>query len=261
MSKIVAIVQARTGSNRLPGKVLEPLVPGKSLLTLLLERLTQSKTLSQIVVATSSLPQDDPVVSTASTCGVAVFRGSEQDVLARYAGAAHQFKADIVVRLCADSPLHDADIVDRAVQTFTDAEGRADLATNMLKETFPYGTAAEVLASDTLFKIDQIADHPQNREHVTHYLYNTAGYQIINIENDRDLSFYRWAIDYPEDLIFVREVYKQLYTTGGFFSWQEVVALLEKNPNILQLNLNRNERLFAQTVGNSPIPPRTISAG
>lgn len=223
---IIAIVQARMGSSRLPGKVLKEVLPGRSLLSLMFERLRASKFLTKLVVATSTSSKDDKLIEHCTANNIATFRGSEDDVLGRYAAAAKHFNADVVVRLCADSPLHDAEIIDRCIDIYLKNERQADFVCNVMPNTFPYGTMVEVLPLDVLLRIDRLTLDPALREHVTQYIHqNPTYFHSINVENTEDVSEFRWAVDYPEDFEFAVEVYSKLYEANKLFSWRDVVSL------------------------------------
>jgi spore coat polysaccharide biosynthesis protein SpsF len=244
MLNTAIIVQARAGSTRLPGKVLKELVDGKPMLLCLLERIKLSEICNEIVVATTSEPQDDAVSELAKHAGFECFRGSENDVLSRFAGAAARTGADAIVRICADSPLHDADIIDRCIQAYE--PNKHDYVSNMHPETFPYGTAVEVFARDVLTRLDRLTIDQSLREHVTPMVYQRPELFVSqNVKNQRDLSQLRFTVDYNEDFDFVHQVYQLLATgvQGILFSWHSVIQLLDERPELMLLNASRNERL------------------
>ncbi len=224
--RIVAIVQARMGSSRLPGKVLREILPGKALLSSVLERLRQSKLLTDIVVATTTNAMDDGIAQLCADLGTKVFRGDENDVLGRYTAAAQKYNADVVVRLCADSPLHDAEIIDNCLETYLQNQNSLDFVCNVMPNTFPYGTAVEVFPHEVLTRINRLASDPSHREHVTQYIHqNPSLFHIKNVENNEDLSHFRWAVDSHDDFDFVAGVYARLYKPDQLFTWHDVVAL------------------------------------
>ncbi len=241
---VAIIVQARAGSARLPGKVLMPLVAGRTMLSLMLERLKLSALADVIILATSEERADDAVAAEAASSGVEVFRGSEGDVLSRFVGAAKQFGAGVIVRLCADSPLHDAEIVDRCLREYLDKSRTVDYVSNLMPETFPYGSAVEVFAFDVLLRLDRLSSSLSWREHVTQFLHlNKHLFSLSNVSDEGDHSHLRWAVDYPEDFAFVRCVYEELYQEGKPFSYRDVLALMERCPQLAEINGMRNERL------------------
>ncbi len=227
-NKITAIVQARMGSTRLPGKVLEELLPGKTLLSIMLTRIKQSKLVDQIIVATSNSKSNDAVQVEAQRNSVECFRGSgaEDDVLSRFVEAAMAFDAQNVVRLCADSPLHDGAIIDTCISEFLQRREQIDFLTNCLPETFPYGTAVEVFPIDVLLRLDRLSLDAFQREHVTQYFYqNTNLFKFHSVLNDVNLASKRWVIDTAEDLAFVKDLYSILGADKVTTDWREILKL------------------------------------
>jgi spore coat polysaccharide biosynthesis protein SpsF (cytidylyltransferase family) len=200
--KCVAIVQARTSSSRLPGKVLEP-INDLPMIVFMLRRVARARKLDHCLVATSVEQSDDRLAQVIAEYGLDCYRGDLTDVLGRYVAAAHQNTADIVVRLTGDCPLVDADIVDRAVSTLID--GRFDYVSNGDPPTFPDGLDVEAFTSDALSKAHADARLPTDREHVTPYIRrNKAIFRQVNLRSLVDLSALRWTVDHPDDLAFVR---------------------------------------------------------
>lgn len=212
---VVCVVQARTGSTRLPGKVLEE-VGGRPMLRFMLDRLGDLE--HEVVVATSDLERDDPVEEVARAAGRAVVRGAESDVLARFAVALDAFPAAHVVRLTADCPLVDPDVV-RAVVDLHRARG-ADYTSNVFPRTFPKGLDVEVVRAEVLRTADRSATDPAEREHVTPFVYRRPErFTLANLRNDLLLGEERWTVDTREDLDFVREVVARMGRDR--FSWRE----------------------------------------
>jgi spore coat polysaccharide biosynthesis protein SpsF len=233
----VGIVQARTGSTRLPGKVLAQ-VCGKTLLEHQMERMLRARSLAEVVVATSTMSTDDAVERVARSRGWAVWRGPEQDVLARYAGAAAAFAADPVVRMTMDCPLIDPAVIDRVVHTHLG--GNWDLVANNLEPTFPHGLDLEVISLSALETAHREAATPFEREHVSPFIRDhPERFRLGNVRSPRDLHHLRWTVDYPEDLDFVRVVYEALYRDGDFFTTEDVLALLDRRPEIAAINAAR----------------------
>ncbi len=229
--KITAIIQARMGSKRLPGKVLREVLPGKTLISLLLTRIKKSTLVDHIVVATSNSRADDGVETEALKNGVDCHRGTghEDDVLTRFVEAAEKFEAQNIVRLCADSPLHDAQILDTCINEFLKRYHEIDFVTNCLPETFPYGTAVEILPFDMLMRLDRLTTDPSQREHVTQFFYqNTELFKYYCVKNDTDFSKERWVVDTPEDFAFVQSVYQQLGPDNLMANWLEIMQLVRK---------------------------------
>lgn len=232
--KVVAIVQARLGSSRLPGKVLAE-IAGRPMLGHVVGRLQRARRLHQVGVATSDLPQDDALARFCEQEQWACVRGSERDVLDRYRQAADAFSADTIVRITADCPLLDPHVVDQVIARFEDSG--ADYASNTLLHTFPDGLDVEVFSRRALECAWQEARQPFEREHVTPYLRTAPAVRRANLayEGDPDARAQRWTVDDERDLEFVRRVYDVLGASPGFAMGQ-VLALLTRRPELRQLN-------------------------
>lgn len=231
---VVAVVQARLGSTRLPGKVLLD-VGGASMLARTVRRLQRARLVDTVVVATSTTPQDDAVERAARELGVAVCRGSEDDVLARYAQAAGESRAEVVVRVTSDCPLIDPDVVDLVVASFRAACPTADYASNTQHRTYPRGLDVEAFSAAALERADREARTEAQREHVTPYFYQHPElFHLVSVANDRDLAAYRFTVDTAEDLAFARAVYARI--GGDAFGWREVIRLLEAEPSLAAIN-------------------------
>lgn len=242
--KVLVILQARMGSTRMPGKVLTELVPGKTLLTCLLDRLKQCRKVDEIVVATTESAKDDQLVLEAAASGARIFRGSETDVLGRFVGAVGHNPDAVVVRLCADSPLHDAEVVDLCVEAYLKRRDCVDYVSNMHPESYPYGMAVEVFPYDVLLRLNRMTKRPELREHVTSLVYyQPQHFSSFNVVHSSDLSKYRFAVDYPEDFQFARAVYERLYPDNPLFSWRSVMQLLDSQSELREINAVRNDRL------------------
>lgn len=233
-SIVAAIIQARMGSTRLPGKVMLEL-GGETVLDKVVRRTARASTLSAVVVATTTAGADDVIAAHCARHGYACFRGSEADVLSRYCGAAASVGADLVVRITSDCPLTDPELVDLHVTRMLEAFGRADFITNMLRETYPLGLAVEVLPLDVLARMDRLSDTPELREHVTTLAYERPELFVIEqVLDSQDRSRMRVTLDYPEDLELLRRIFDAFADDG--FSWREAVALLEGRPELLEIN-------------------------
>lgn len=238
--KVVAIVQARMGSTRFPGKVLES-VCGKTLLRHVVERTKKANKIHKMVIATTSTDLDNVLVDEAVKIeGVDIFRGSEEDVLDRYYRAARETKAELVVRITSDCPLIDPVILDSMIGLFlrkiTD-NSPVDYLSNTLIRTFPRGLDAEVFPFEVLEKAFNQAKEAFQREHVTPYIWqNPDMFRLECFKNGEDLSFYRWTVDEKEDLHLIREIYKELYHEGRCFLLNEVLELFKQRPQLLKIN-------------------------
>jgi glutamate-1-semialdehyde 2,1-aminomutase len=237
--KIVAIIQARMGSTRLPGKVMKPIL-GTPIIELLITRLKEARTVDSLVLATSTDLLNDPLAHHVAALGYTVHRGSEHDVLDRFYHAAVAAHADVVVRITGDCPLVDPQLVDEVVARFT--SGGADYASNVDPPTFPDGLDIEVFSFAALRSAWQDATQVREREHVTPFLRESPRYSRIHVANDEDLSAERWTVDEAEDLEVVRAVFEH-FAPRRNFGWREIVALRCSRPDAFAQNrqLKRNE--------------------
>ena len=232
--RIVAIIQARMGSTRLPGKVLLDLA-GEPVLARVVNRTERATRLDEIVIATTTKSMDEAIVELCNSRGWAHFRGSEEDVLERYYQAARKYHADIVVRITSDCPLVEPEIIDLVVQEILE-DGLLDYVSNALPpRTFPRGLGVEAMTFKTLERAWQEDKNPAWREHVTPYIYRTPEkFRLKAVTNEKDLSYMRWTIDTWEDLEFIRCIYNHF--RHDHFSWYKVLDLLEEHPEWLEIN-------------------------
>lgn len=236
---IAAIIQARMGSTRVPGKVLLD-IRGHPMLWHVVNRVRQVRSLDQVLVATSDGSSDDPIAAFCEQEGIPCFRGSEDDVLDRYYQAAKWIGADVVVRITADCPLVDPSIVDDVVRCFV--EGDYDYVSNTDPPTFPDGLDAEVFSFDALERAWREARWQSEREHVTPYMRKHPElFRIGNLTYEENLAGMRWTVDEPQDLEFVRAVYDHLGSTS--FGMADVLDILKKRPELAEINasIGRNE--------------------
>jgi len=239
--KTAAIVQVRLDSTRLPKKALSDIL-GKPMTLRLLERLSQAKKIDSIIVATTDRPIDDEIADIVSDKGFIVFRGDSDDVLDRYYNAALKHNIDVIVRITGDCPLIEPDVVDMIVKVFED--NGFDYVSNTIKPTFPDGICVEVFSFDAIKKAWEDASLKSEREHVTPFIRTRPEiFKLKNIENKVDLSDLRWTVDEPEDLIFVREIFKRLYNSERIFHIEDILKLLKKHPELKEINsgIGRNE--------------------
>lgn len=232
--RVVAVVQARMGSSRLPGKVLAD-VAGETMLVRVVTRLARARWVDAVVVATSTLPADDAVAEEAARLGVAVFRGSEDDVLDRYLGAARREGADWVVRVTADCPLVDPELVDGLVARF--AEAGPDYASNSLERTYPRGLDVEVFTRAALETAAAEATSTHERVHVTPFLYqHPERFRLLSVTapGGEDHSHLRWTVDTAEDLELARRLYRRL--GGDGFGWRDALAVVRAEPELADVN-------------------------
>jgi glutamate-1-semialdehyde 2,1-aminomutase len=237
--KTVAIVQARMGSTRFPGKVMKP-IRGTPLIELLLERLSRAEEVDQIILATSQDPRNGPLAEHVRKLGHTVYRGSEQDVLDRYYEAARLGNADVVVRVTGDCPLIDPALVDSVITAFKAAG--VDYACNTDPATYPDGLDIEVFSFTALQTAWHDASRPPEREHVTLYFRESGRFRTLKLRNAVDLSAERWTVDEPRDFEVVDAVFEHFHPRRDF-GWQEVLRLLQSRPELFAANrhLVRNE--------------------
>ncbi len=225
---IVAIVQARMGSSRFPGKTLADL-RGRPMLARVVERVQRADAVDRVVVATSTTPLDDPIAQFCRKEQISCFRGSEDDVLDRFYRAAKEQDADVLVRITADCPLIDAGVIERVIERFQ--RGDCDYVTNALRYTYPDGLDTEVFSMAALERAWREARKPSEREHVTPYL-RSGKFRAVNVESDVPLEkSQRWTVDHPADLEFVKKVYAA-FDGRTDFEYQEVLQLLKGRPEL-----------------------------
>jgi len=247
---VVAIVQARMTSTRLPGKVLMP-IAGRAMLSWQLERMRRARTLDRIVVATTTLASDDAVVALCEAEHCDVTRGSETDVLSRYVHAARLFDAATVVRLTSDCPLMDPALIDQAVQRFADTG--CDYLSNMLQPTYPYGLAVEVMKRQALLAAGDEATDPQEREHVTPFIYwRPQRFRLQSLAMSPDLSHHRWTVDTPQDFELVSRILAALYQRQPDFGIADVLALLEQHPEWVKINAHVEQKAVNRGTQDKP---------
>ncbi len=233
--KVVAIIQARMGSTRLPGKTLAD-IAGKPLLAHVIERTKGSRTVNEIVVATTTELEDQAILRLATEYGVKTYAGSAHDVLDRYYQAARQAEAELIVRVTADDPFKDPEVLDRIVDYML-THPELDYASNTIEPTYPEGLDIEVVTFGALGRAWREAQLPSEREHVTPYITKNADqFRLTNVRHHTDLSHLRWTLDNEEDLRFAREVYARLYKPGEIFLMEDVLALLEREPELGKIN-------------------------
>ena len=239
--KVIGILQARTNSTRLLGKVLMKILDEPMILHQL-RRLKRSMLLNDIIVATSIEKSDDVLAKVCASAGYRVFRGSLNDVLDRFVKAIGEYECDHVVRLTADCPLTDPKIIDEIIEHHLNSN--KDYTSNTLKPTYPDGLDAEVFKISALQTAWKNAVLPSHREHVTPYIYkNPEVFSLDSYENAQDMSEMRWTVDEPEDFDFVTEVYKNLFPIKENFTMTDILMLLSDRPEIASKNsfINRNE--------------------
>lgn len=242
--KVVAIVQARMGSSRLPGKVLRDL-GGKPLLAQLLGRLRRARTLSEIVVATTDDPSDEPIAQLCTSLGVPCVRGSQLDVLARYWSAARAFDAEMVVRITSDCPLVDPVLTDQVV-TALQERPTYDYASNVLVRTYPRGLDVEVFWRDTLERMYRAASSRNAREHVTTFLREERPtlFQSYSVTDPcGNNAQHRWTVDTPEDLTLIKAIFWELELGSTFKLYPDILAFVKSRPWLSAINAHVKQKV------------------
>ena len=238
---ILAILQARYSSSRLPKKVLKPIL-GKPMLLHQIERLKHSKMIDKLVVATSMSFSDNIIEKMCRDNNIDVFRGNLDDVLDRFYQCSESYESDYIVRLTGDCPLIDWKVIDETIQYFF--EGNFDFVETSLK--FPDGLDAEIMTKLALKRAWNGAKLPSEREHVTQFIVNRPEeFRNGIFEPVDDLCHHRWTVDEPEDYEFVKKVYQALYKKNPLFLMKDILNLLDQNPGLIEMNSNftRNEGL------------------
>lgn len=231
--RVVAIVQARMGSTRFPGKSLQDL-DGSTLMERVLARVAATARIDEVVVATTTDAADDPLEAIAVAAGYPVVRGSVNDVLDRYVTAARAHRADVVVRNTADEPFLDPAIIHEAITTFLDASPPADYVSNNLRHVYPEGLDTEVVSLDALERAHREATLGSDREHVTPYVWRRPeAFRLVAAGSEPIHPEWRLTVDYPQDLAFARAIYEAI--GGSLFGLPEIAALLESRPDLLAM--------------------------
>ena len=258
--KVVAIIQGRMSSSRLPGKILAD-IAGQPMLTRVYTRTSRAKTLDEVIFATTTDESDDPVAEYCDFSGIPFTRGSLFDVLDRYYQTALQANADVVVRITADCPVIDPELIDNVVNTLLGESGigsgksEYDFVCNRLPppwtRTYPIGLDVEACTFKVLKKAWKEAKEPQHREHAMPYFYegvelltvnrqlqtgtSPRGFNIALLHHTADFGDYRWTVDTPEDLEFMRQVYSR-FDGRDDFTWKEVLDLVHDEPELMKIN-------------------------
>lgn len=239
----MAIIQARMGSSRLPGKVLKELA-GEPVLWHVIHRVKRSKMIDEVVVATSFLEEDMEIVKYCAVMGIRIFVGSDEDVLDRYYQAARLLKPKNVVRITADCPLHDADVIDSIIEKHIREDN--DYTSNTMEETFPDGLDCEVMKFSVLEEAWKMARLLSEREHVTQYIIKSNKYKKGSLVSSVNRANERWTLDTKQDYEFISRVFDELYLDNKEFGADAIYTLLEQKPEIRKMNegIVRNEGLL-----------------
>ncbi len=244
MSKleVVAIIQARMNSTRLPGKILKKILE-KPMLQYLIDRVSRANLVDKLVIATTNNPLDDDIVKFCKDVGISCFRGSEDNVLSRYYQVSKKYKANCVVRICSDSPLIDPLIVDKMIRSFIDSDGKCDYMSNTLNQTYPLGMNVEVFSQSALE--DSFLNHTEGyeEEHVTPYIYTHPElFNICEEQLDNDFSHLRLTVDEEQDFILVGEVITKLLPSKPLFDLNDIIDLYKSDPSLFLINSNVKQK-------------------
>jgi len=230
--EINVFVQARMGSTRLPGKVLKDL-NGRPLLGWVVNRLERARRMSKSVILTSNNKLDDPIQEFAMDRGIEVFRGSETDVLDRFYQAGNDHHSEAYVRICADSPLIDPDIIDHVIEVYQSEN--PDFVGNTIDRTCPSGISVELFTKDCLSKTWKNTSDRNDREHVTPYMKRCEQFRCRNVQCERDYSQYDLAVDTPEDFMRMEMIVKQLGSQALHAGLREIICSVQ-DEDVLKSN-------------------------
>ncbi len=239
MDRIVLVIQARTGSTRLPGKILKPIL-GETVLFRMVERLKGIRNKVSLVIATSTSPEDTILEKEALHIDIPCFRGNLYNLLDRHYQAAKAFDAEIVLKIPSDCPLIDPAIVDAVIDFYLENKGQYDFISNLHPATWPDGNDVELMTFACLEKTWHEATRPMELEHTTPYIWeNSHLFKIANLTMQGGLNLskkYRFTLDYEEDLSFIQKIFEALYPTNPFFSLKEILDFVDRHPEIYKIN-------------------------
>lgn len=239
--RIVGFVQARTGSQRLPNKVMADIL-GRPMVWHVWHRMQSASCLDEVVICTSKASR--PLIEFAQREGIPYHAGSERDLISRYLETANQFKADIIVRVTADCPLVDPQCVDEVVRAYRDVPAADYVSNSRPVATYPHGLDVELIPTSVLMRLSEEVNDPFRREWFTpNFFENPDRYRLVNVKAEKDWSSYRLTVDYQEDLELVRWVYQNLTPEdpGRVFGWKEILKLFEQYPERARKTRNRDE--------------------
>jgi spore coat polysaccharide biosynthesis protein SpsF (cytidylyltransferase family) len=236
---IVCIIQARMGSTRLPGKVMME-INKMPMLKFQVERVLQAKMLDEVIVATSTLVEDNEIFELCKDEGIPCFRGSENDVLTRYYDCACKYEAEIVVRVTGDCPFVDPVVIDQSIELFLEAGVDYEVNTAPPETSFwPDGSDVEVFSMEAFKRVHMEAMSPEDREHVTFFFWKNGPnreFSTIQLKNKENWSKYRFTVDYPEDYEVVKRIENELRERQQFGHVEEIVNIIQSRQDIFDLN-------------------------
>jgi spore coat polysaccharide biosynthesis protein SpsF len=240
LNKVVAIIQARMGSSRLPGKILKPVL-GKTLLEYQLNRIERIKQINEIVVATTTNEIDNKIVDLCNRLSIPFFRGPEEDVLKRYYDTAKQYGANTIVRLTSDCPVIDPIIIENTINYYLN--NNFDYVSNTLERTFPRGMDTEVFSFQALERAFNEGEEKHFREHVTPYIYqNPDIFKLGSFYSKKDNSQYRLTVDTQEDFDLIEKIILNLYPRNNQFNLNAIIDLLTEKPELVKINAHIEQK-------------------
>lgn len=234
--KVVGSIEARFGATRLPGKVMKNIM-GVPMLARMVERVKRASLIDEVIIATSVNPKDDPIEVLARQAGVACFRGSEEDVLARVLGAVKSINGDHIVELWGDTPLIDPQIIDDAISFYINSD--LDCAATCLDKSFPWGMSLLVFPTDILAHIDAVSNDPVDRENVSNYIYeHPEKYRTGHLPCPPDIRRpeIRLTVDQQEDFELVTRIFEALYPVNPAFGTREILKFIDSHPELCDIN-------------------------
>jgi spore coat polysaccharide biosynthesis protein SpsF len=245
MNQAIAIIQARMTSTRLPGKVLKT-IKGKPLLEHVIRRIRYSKNLGDTIVATVDSIDSTPVIELCNKLDVKTFAGSEYNVLERYYEASKKYDAQIILRITADCPLVDPDVIDLMIERFLASD--CDYLSNTMVRTYPRGLDVEIFTFTALEKAFNEATKDYEKEHVTPYIIKHPDiFKLESFINKDDYSMFRLTVDTIEDFNLIIEIYNRLYKENEIFKLSEIIDLLQSNPELLLINYHVSQKRYTET--------------
>ena len=234
--KIIGIIQIRLGSTRLPKKAMLKILD-KPIIWHIYNRLKFCKNLDQIVIATGNSENNLEIQDFAKKNNIPIFEGNEIDLVSRLYQTGEKFHASAIVRITGDSPLVDPVIVDQIISTYKKNIKKIDIVSNMRKASFPYGLEVEIFSMESLKKMLVKIKKPEMREWFSLFIEKNPNlFNILNISNPKDLSKLRWTLDYEENYKFIKKIYEELYIENEIFLMNDILKLINKNPNMSEIN-------------------------
>lgn len=240
---IILIIQARMDSSRLPKKVMAEIL-GKPLIWHMVQRLRKIPSVSEVVISTTTQKEDKQLIEFAESEGIKIVGGAVEDIIDRLYQTSKKFNPTVVVKVNADCPLVDPKLIEEGIQIFLKSSEKPDLVTNSLEDTYPEGMQFAIFDFHTLEKLWSTLEEPFWREYFFRYMIEyKENFKIIGMKHKDDLSSLRWTVDYKEDLDFVREIFHLLYEKNPFFTMEEILESIEKNPQLTEINKKYSSKI------------------